>query len=111
MYDLDILCCAGMPAQRAAKIYERQIKQDVDISALSPTACACVIENPDVRTICMWSRKRKPTAAIIVHETFHVTSAIMRNCTMVLTKDTEEAFAYLNEWVFERLRKGLSGGK
>lgn len=44
----------------------------------------------------------------LVHETAHTAFKILRDCSIPVSADgNQEAFCYLQEWLFDQLHKGL----
>lgn len=43
----------------------------------------------------------------IVHEAFHIAVAILRKIGCNLTESSEEAYAYLNEWLYTKIVKTI----
>lgn len=41
---------------------------------------------------------------LIVHESFHLTAQVMRLIGCSLTDESEEAYAYLQEWIYKTVR-------
>lgn len=41
---------------------------------------------------------------LIVHESFHITTQVMRLIGCTLTEESEEAYAYLLEWLYKTIR-------
>lgn len=46
-------------------------------------------------------KEKKALAVAVVHELFHVTAKIMRDAGLELTAESEEAYAYYLEWIFD----------
>lgn len=47
----------------------------------------------------------EPKHGDIVHEVFHLTCALMRHIGCPLTNESEEAYAYLNEYIDKAIRQ------
>lgn len=48
--------------------------------------------------------ENKLSERIISHEAFHIAVQLLRHIDMPLTRDSEEGYAYLNEWIYMKLR-------
>lgn len=44
---------------------------------------------------------------LIVHESFHLTSELLRHIGTILVPETEESYAYLQEWLYGNIRSNL----
>lgn len=51
----------------------------------------------------------EPTAYLLAHETFHLTGDILYTRGVAYTYSSEETFAYLNGWIFDKVFKRLKG--
>ena len=49
------------------------------------------------------------TSNLLFHETFHLPGDIFYTRAMPYTEDSEETYAYLGAWIFERVFKRLNG--
>lgn len=103
VYNVDILVCVGIDFKKAqvmwhkkARITDAKIESDVDMRG------GYFGMFPDHRNCLLWFRPR-PAGWIVAHECFHATSFILRESGLVLTNDSEEAFAYYLGWLVRQI--------
>ena len=86
------------------EVYEKEIKSEFDISAPSKPISNATFEvydktGSDVGVI--WVSDESGMKHLI-HECFHCTHYIMQDRGMFLHDASEEAYAYLLEWIFDK---------
>ena len=53
----------------------------------------------------LWFHKERPSLATVSHEVFHAVANILRKTGVTFSKDSEEVYAYFNDWLVTEVGK------
>lgn len=84
--------------------YCKKINPDLEINNLDKLkdAGGCMFEI-DPQNFIIWTADISPKLSLLAHECFHLTHKILSIKGMVFCNESEEAFAYLHQYLFEKI--------
>jgi hypothetical protein len=94
-------------------MYERKIETEFDLEApvKQNKAATSEIYQKDGRLIGVIWLCETATHAHLAHEVFHAVHFFLQNRGLSLTDASEEAYAYLIQWMFEKIEAVLFRGR
>lgn len=107
LYKTDMLVCLGISIDKWAKRYGEEFNATLDSRSSSAEAC-CFRKEPGVSSVCcLWFANRNPPASTIAHEVFHAACTVLWAKGLSLDGSSEEAFAYLIEFLTSEITRRL----
>jgi hypothetical protein len=107
IYHVDIIVCAGVPFETAIKKYEKHFNRTHPRETLDRNIQGAVIRTPGYKGSCIWFKHLKPGAGVASHEIFHAVFGALYFSGVGLTENSEEAWAYMIDWVTRQIGKRL----
>lgn len=101
-YDSTIYVAIGYGFEEAQEKYYKAIKAPAKGRVYwedHAGGVACVIENKVSRDLLMFFGQGKPTPGCAAHEIFHAAHITFERINSKVTRETEEPFAYLIQWI------------
>ncbi|RKT01091.1 hypothetical protein [Chryseobacterium defluvii] len=116
VYKTDILVIIGGSSKERKKILTKYYSKSEIENLFENTVFheATTIQHTSGSIILLFNEKPNQNnfwLSILAHETFHVSSFIMRRVNIPLSQDSEEAYAYLQQMIFEEILDNLDNGQ
>lgn len=108
VYDTEVFVVLGGSQERAQKLWQRRLKRVYkehhdDLLIRTDEDCGrCVAScfwTPESKKSLIWFSILKPGAGLVVHEVVHAAFKILNGSEIKLNEDTEEAWAYLIDYL------------
>jgi hypothetical protein len=94
-YKINIWFCFGTPDN----YFKKQMKKELEMNIVEQLPEAITYANEKKGLYIIWTRNKN--YAHLAHEIFHAVAFIMRDRGLRLSDDSDEAYAYLIEELFE----------
>ena len=109
LYSFGIMFCLGMTNKEViAKVKKYMPEWSVEFP--NHFSGCVIIQNPEIPRMVLYLPNYPEKAsdyAILQHEIFHATHAILRAVDLPYSKENEEAFAHLNKFITLRIYQQL----
>ena len=105
LYSFGIMFCFGMKPNEAQEKVKKYIP-NWSIEFPNHISGCVIIPNPEIPQLLLYLPEFPITAydyAVLQHEIFHATHAILRAVDLPYSKENEEAFAHLNKFITLRI--------
>lgn len=107
MYPFRVLVSIGENAEQLKKSAKKRCNIDIDSSFTESGVKGMALDFEKGRLV-LWLQhfpKDPFSLSVLSHEIFHITTFAMNHIGIILTKDSDEAFAYMISWLTEEILK------